>query len=136
MCRLDAQAGPRFREQRQAQFPFDVGAAVVTGAGELPAGFVIHLVLQSADRPVTRDTVRQALVSAWQRADDWGLKRLATPLVGAGAGQLPPEEAAALLRDTWRARKLSPEQTLDLVLEREEDRGAIEAVVRRETGPR
>jgi O-acetyl-ADP-ribose deacetylase (regulator of RNase III) len=134
--RLDAQAGPRFREQRRAQFPFDVGAAVVTGAGELPAGFVIHLVLQSAERPVTRDTVRQALVSAWQRADDWGLKRLASPLVGAGAGQLPPEEAAALLRDTWRARMISPGQTLDLVIEREEDRGAIEAVVRRETGPR
>lgn len=131
--RLDTQAGPRFREQRQAQFPFDVGAAVVTGAGELPAGFVIHLVLQSSERPVSRDSVRQALVSAWQRAGDWGLKRLATPLVGAGAGQLPVEEAAVLLRETWRDRKAAPGETLDLVIEREEDRGLVEAVVLRES---
>jgi O-acetyl-ADP-ribose deacetylase (regulator of RNase III) len=134
--RLDAQAGPRFREQRQAQFPFDVGAAVVTGAGSLPAEFVIHLVLQSAGRPVSRESVRQALVSAWQRAGDWGLKRLAAPLVGAGAAQLPVEEAAALLRDTWRERKPGAGETLDLVIEREEDRGLVESVVLREETPR
>jgi len=134
--RLDAQAGPRFREQRRAQFPFDVGAAVVTGAGDLPAGFVIHLVLQSAERPVSRDVVRQALVSAWQRASDWDLKRIATPLVGTGAGQLPIEEAAALLCETWHDRKAAPDQALDLVLDREEDRGVIEAVLRQAGGPR
>jgi O-acetyl-ADP-ribose deacetylase (regulator of RNase III) len=132
--RLDAQAGPRFREQRQAQFPFDVGAAVVTGAGELPAGLVIHLVLQSAERPLSRESVRQALVSAWQRAGDWGLKRLAAPLVGAGAGQLQMEEAAALVCATWKGRKVESDQTLDLVLEREDDRVVIEAIVRRESG--
>ena len=60
---------------------------MVTGGGDLAAGFVLHVVIADERGPAGRDRiVRRALVSAWQRAADWGLRRLAAPLVGAGAG--------------------------------------------------
>ena len=130
---LDSQGGPRFLDQRRLQEPLEAGAAVVTGAGDLAAQFVIHLVVQSRVQPVSRTTVRRALVSAWQRAEAWQLLRVATPLVGAGPGGLPIEEAAGLLAETWRATTDAgnAERSLDIVLEHESERAIVEAIVRR-----
>lgn len=122
--RLDAQAGPRFTELRRVQNPLIVGAAVITGGGDLTAPLVLHTVIQSREENVSADTVRRALTSAWQRAAQWQLMSIATPLVGAGAGQLPIEEAARLLLDTWNdpLRRAEFPAALTLVVERERDR--------------
>ena len=74
---------------------------MVTGSGDLTAPFVLHVVIQDSDSGVGREVVRRALVSAWQQATDWELGTIATPLVGAGAGQLSLEEAATLLAETF-----------------------------------
>jgi len=125
--RLDEQAGPRFAELRKVQNPLVVGAAVVTGGGDLTAPLVVHAVIQSRDENVSADTVRRALVSAWQRAAQFQLMSIATPLVGAGAGQLPVEEAARLLRDTWNdpSRRAEFPAALTIVVERDRDRDEI-----------
>ena len=47
MSRLDGQAGEQFAAQRRVQMPLDIGAAVVTGAGDLAAKFVVHAVIQT-----------------------------------------------------------------------------------------
>ena len=101
--RLDRQAGERFAALRRVTTPLDAGAAVVTGGGDLAAPFVLHVVIRDSTRRTDRDVVRRALVSAWQRAADWGLASIATPLVGAGAGQLSLEDAATLLAEIGRA---------------------------------
>ena len=126
-ARLDEQAGPKFVEMRKVTNPLAVGAAVVTGAGELTAGLVVHVVIQSRDQNVSSDTVRRALTSAWQRAAQFQLMSVAMPLVGAGAGQLPPEEAARLIRETWNdpARRAEFPAALTIVVERERDREEI-----------
>ncbi|HUL70905.1 MAG TPA: macro domain-containing protein [Gemmatimonadales bacterium] len=132
ISRLDHQAGSEFARQRQVLSPLDVGAAVVTGAGALPAQFVVHLVIQSQERSVGRETVRRALTSAWQRAADWKLDRVATPLIGAGAGGLTIEEAAELLAETFRQRLGAPwPSDLSIVVERPEDQQVVEAVLGR-----
>lgn len=129
--KLDERAGERFSSLRRVQAPLDVGAAVVTGAGDLAAEFVLHVVIQSGERAVERDTVRRALVSAWQRAGDWQLGRVATPLVGASAGALTIEEAAALLAETFRDRPAAPlyPAELQIVVERADEVPVVEAVV-------
>ncbi len=126
-ARLDAQAGPRFTTLRRVQNPLVVGAAVVTGGGDLTAPLVVHAVIQSREENVSPDTVRRALTSAWQRAAQWQLMSIATPLVGAGAGQLLPEDAARILRDTWDdpARRAEFPAALTVVVERERDRDEI-----------
>lgn len=130
--RLDRLGGPRFAEQHRLSSPLGAGAAVVTGGGDLPAPFVIHVVIRDAASPVARTTVRRALVSAWQRAGAWGLGRIATPLVGADGGQLSREESATLLVETFP--RLGPGDNpteLCIVVERPEDRDVVEAIVRR-----
>jgi len=130
ISRLDQLAGEQFAAQRQIQQPLVVGAAVVTGAGDLTAKFVVHAVIQSAQIPADADTVRRALVSAWQRAADWELETVATPLVGTGAGQLSIEEAALLLEQTSRLSRF-PSRLL-IVVSDETERTTVQAIVTRQ----
>jgi O-acetyl-ADP-ribose deacetylase (regulator of RNase III) len=131
--RLDQRAGPRFAEQRRLSAALKAGAAVVTGSGDLPAPFVLHVVIREADSGIRREVVRRALQSAWERAKDWELGIIATPLVGAGAGQLSVEEAATLMAETFPAGDQSCPFELNIVVEQESDRELVEAIVRRMT---
>jgi O-acetyl-ADP-ribose deacetylase (regulator of RNase III) len=131
ISRLDQQAGPRFAEQRRLSSPLKAGAAVVTGSGDLPAPFVLHVVIRDADSGVAREVVRRGLQSAWQRAADWELGVIAAPLVGAGAGQLSLEEAATLLIETFPPGATGCPFELRIVVERDADRELVEAIVRR-----
>jgi O-acetyl-ADP-ribose deacetylase (regulator of RNase III) len=131
ISRLDEQAGPRFAEQKRLSSPLKAGAAVVTGSGELTAPFVLHVVIRDPDSGVGREVVRQALVSAWQRATDWELGTIATPLVGAGAGQLSVEEAAALLAETFPSGLGGCPSELHIVVDGDADKELVEAIVRR-----
>jgi O-acetyl-ADP-ribose deacetylase (regulator of RNase III) len=133
ISRLDQQAGPRFAEQRRLSSPLKAGAAVVTGSGDLPAPFVVHAVIRDSDVGVGRDVVRRALQSAWQRAADWELGVIATPLVGAGvgAGQLSVEEAATLLVETFPPGPEGCPFELHIVVEQDAERELVEAIVRR-----
>ena len=132
--RLDRQAGERFALLRRVSTPLDAGAAVVTGGGDLAAPFVLHVVIRDSQRRTDRDIVRRALLSAWQRAADWGLGTIAAPLVGVGAGQLSLEEAAGLLAETFPAQSGGDPTELRIVVEREDDRALVEAIVHRRHG--
>ena len=92
---LDRAAGPRFLEQIVVKRELGVGAAVVTGAGDLPAEFVIHLVLGSAADTVTTDSVRRAVEAAMFQCTQWQLDTLASPIPS--AGNLASEAAADTL---------------------------------------
>jgi O-acetyl-ADP-ribose deacetylase (regulator of RNase III) len=131
MSRLDEHAGPRFAEQRRLTTPLKAGAAVVTGGGDLRAPYVLHVIIRDPDTRVGKDVVRRALVSAWQRATDWELSTVAAPLVGAGPGQLSPEEAATLLAETFPAEPTGAPAELHIVVERDADRELVEAIIRR-----
>jgi len=96
---------------------------------------VLHVVIRDRSVEPGRDVIRRALTSAWQRAADWGLGRLAAPLIGAGAGQLSLEESAELLAETFPdlGEGACPSE-LRIVVDREEDRALVEAIVRRRRG--
>lgn len=96
---LDEVAGEPFRQQISTHTELAVGSAVVTDAGDLAADMVIHAVVRSANEPVTESRVRQALVSALQRAEDWEIARITSPPIGTGAGNLPIEESARIMVD-------------------------------------
>jgi len=130
--RLDQLAGPAFAEERRTQSAMEVGSAVVTGAGDLSAQFVIHTVIRGEQVNVTTDSVRRALTSAWQRASGWGLERVASPPIGAGAGQLGLADAAALMAQTFATHSRSgrPPTLLRIVVDRDEERDIVEAAIR------
>lgn len=129
---LDHAGGERLRTLRRVQAPLDVGSAVITGAGDLAAEFVLHIVIQGSERAATRDTVRRALESAWHRAEVWQLTHVAAPLSGLGGGNLTAEEAAVALVETFRDR---PRTTgypaeLSIVIASDQERGAVEPFLR------
>jgi O-acetyl-ADP-ribose deacetylase (regulator of RNase III) len=128
---LDERAGPRFAEQRRLASPLKAGAAVVTGSGDLAAPFVLHVVVKDQESKPGREVVRRALVSAWQRATDWELGTIATPLVGVDSGQVTLEEAVTLLAETFPAASNGFPAELRIVVDRDSDRALIEAIVRR-----
>jgi O-acetyl-ADP-ribose deacetylase (regulator of RNase III) len=126
---LDQVGGDRFAAQRRTATPLEAGAAVVTGGGDLPVGFALHVVVVDERGPAGADPIRRALVSAWQRAGDWQLRRLAAPLVGADGGLLTSAESATLLVETFRDHA---DNRLELVIVvQESDREAVEAIVGR-----
>ena len=129
ISRLDQRAGPRFAEQRRLSSPLKAGAAVVTGSGELTAPFVLHVIVRDPDATVGRDLIRRGLVSAWERARDWELGVIATPLVG--TDHLSPEESASLLAETFPATPDGCPFELRIVVEQESERQLVEAIVRR-----
>jgi len=131
-ARLDALGGAPFASQRRTATPLEAGAAVVTGGGDLTAGYVLHVVIADERGPAARDKVRRALVSAWQRADDWGLARVAAPLLGMAEGRLTLEESAALLLETFPHGDRAGLE-LVIVTDTARERDVVEDIVRRTT---
>ena len=128
--RLDQMAGQGFAEVRRVAAPLEIGSAVVTTAGELTAPFVLHLVISSDEINAGRDTVERALASAWHRATEWELATVAMPLIGTGAGQLPVEDAAALLEGSLRTRAQTDFPTsVRVVVDREADKEMLDELL-------
>jgi O-acetyl-ADP-ribose deacetylase (regulator of RNase III) len=131
--RLEQVGGPDFWNQLTVQQELAVGSAVVTGAGDLAADFVVHAVITSARNPVTSGAVRHALISVMQRAEDWQLRKLAVPPMGVGPGNLEMEECAQVMVETLgqaMATEGYPEE-VDVVVDCDEDRLIFESYLRR-----
>ncbi|MGQ0649283.1 MAG: macro domain-containing protein [Gemmatimonadaceae bacterium] len=94
MRRLEEAAGDALTRQMHVHEPLDIGAAVVTVAGAIEAGLMIHAVVMTEDEPVSKLGVQRATTSALQRANDWKIDRLAFAPFGLGAGNLEVEDAA------------------------------------------
>lgn len=97
MRRLEQAAGAAFLDQLRLTEELPVGAAVVTGSGELPVELIIHGVVSSDLEPVSRATVRLAMMSALQRAVAFQIRDLAVAPFGLGAGNLDIEESADVM---------------------------------------
>ena len=103
MRKLERAAGATFADKVRPREPLPVGAAVVTNAGELSVELMIHGVVSSDDEPVTRDTVRLALMSAMQRAVAFQIREVAIAPFGLGAGNLDIEESAEVMLEVLTA---------------------------------
>ncbi len=90
-------AGDRVLGQLQSQGEFPIGGALITPGGGSAASYLIHIVIQSADEPVTPYSVQRALLNGLRRAAQLGITTLALPPIGTGAGNLEAEASAAAL---------------------------------------
>jgi O-acetyl-ADP-ribose deacetylase len=100
--RLEQAAGPMLTTRTPLHAPLPVGAAVVTGAGELGVELLIHAVIMSREEHASRDSVRRALASALQRAVDFQVGELAVAPFGIGAGNLEVEDSADVMLGVMR----------------------------------
>jgi O-acetyl-ADP-ribose deacetylase len=89
-----------FRELRRHGL-LDVGAAVATSAGDLPARCIIHAAALHAHWRASERSVELAARNAFALATELGLRDLSIPLLGAGTGGLSAETSLRLIERVW-----------------------------------
>jgi O-acetyl-ADP-ribose deacetylase (regulator of RNase III) len=85
--------------------PIEVGDAVATSAGRLPARWVIHGAVMGQDLQTNADLVRRTTQSCLRVADELGAESLALPAFGTGVGGFPLEECARIMVDAARSHE-------------------------------
>jgi O-acetyl-ADP-ribose deacetylase (regulator of RNase III) len=100
---IAARGGPGIQAECDAHGPVEVGGAAVTGAGSLPARFVIHAAGMPPGGVATEASVRSALERSLELADARGCRSVAVPAIGAGIGGLAPRRCAEILLRVARA---------------------------------
>jgi O-acetyl-ADP-ribose deacetylase len=128
MRRLEMAAGDAPAEYCRRLGELPVGSAVITPAGELEAQFMIHVVVRSADEPVSEAGVRRALQNGLRRIAEWGIQRVAMAPLGTGAGNLDAEDAAAIMVPAL-ADQISaggPPSEVEIFVDSEYERDAFE----------
>lgn len=94
---IKRRGGVEIEEGAVRQGPVPVGEAVATGAGRLPARYVIHAVTMGQDLATSERDIRAATRSALRLADRLGLRSVALPALGTGVGGFPLTRAAAAM---------------------------------------
>jgi O-acetyl-ADP-ribose deacetylase (regulator of RNase III) len=94
---IGAAAGEELEERLTRLGTLPIGGAVLTPAGSLRAGYLIHVVVMSEEEPQTSHSVQRALRNGLRRAADWGLTSIALPPLGLSVGMIEPEDSARAL---------------------------------------
>jgi O-acetyl-ADP-ribose deacetylase len=105
--------GEEIEREAMAQGPIELGSAIATTAGRLPARWVIHGAAMGQDLRTSADLVRRTTRSCLELADELGCRSLALPAFGTGVGRLPVAECARVMVE--EARSFEP-GSLELVI--------------------
>jgi O-acetyl-ADP-ribose deacetylase (regulator of RNase III) len=94
--------GPTIQEECDRIGGAHVGGAVVTGAGDLKADYVIHAVGPRMGEGDEDEKLASAVVNSLKRADEHGIRSLAFPAVSTGVFGFPVDRAAKIMLETTR----------------------------------
>src|SRR3954466_3255135 len=89
--------GPELQRESSAKAPIGLGEAVETGAGDMPARWVIHAATMELGGPTSAEIIERATRSTLDKAEELGARSLALVAFGTGVGGFPLEEAAQLM---------------------------------------
>ena len=99
---LKRAGGTEIEREAVAKGPIPVGTAVATGAGRLPARWVIHGAVMGQDLRTDADLVRRTTDACLRLADELGACSLGLPAFGTGVGRFPLDECAAIMVEVAR----------------------------------
>ena len=94
--------GGEIEREAVSKGPIPVGEAVVTGAGQLKARYVIHAAAMGQDLRTDAEKIRVATVNSLKRADELGLRSIAFPALGTGVGGFSYRQAAEVMIEAIR----------------------------------
>jgi len=106
--------GPAIQRECDVHGPVEVGEAAITGAGELPARYVIHAASMHLGGRTTADSLRSSMDHAFRLAREHGVQTIAVPAVGTGIAGFPMDECARVmagcvtraLADGWQPEEI------------------------------
>ena len=89
--------GPSIQQECDRHGAVEVGQAAITGAGNLPARFVIHQASMRLGGRTTADALRRSTRAVLALAEKHGLKTLAFPATGTGIAGFPLRDCARIM---------------------------------------
>ena len=92
--------GPSIQDECDARGPVRVGEAAITGAGKLPARFVIHAASMSLGGRTTRKSLRSSMNDTFRLAHVHAVMTIAVPAVGTGIAGFPIDECARVMAES------------------------------------
>ena len=98
--------GEEIEREAVALGPIEVGDAVATGAGRLPAKHVIHGAVMGPDLRTNRELIARTTRRCLEVADELETQSLALPAFGTGVGGFPLAECAHVM--VREARDFTP----------------------------
>ena len=94
--------GDEIEDEAVALGPIKVGDAVATGAGRLPARYVIHGAVMGQDLQTNGKLIGRTTLRCLEVADELGLESVALPAFGTGVGGFSLDECARIMVDAAR----------------------------------
>ncbi len=88
--------GQEIQAESDSVAPIELGEAVATGAGRLPAKWVIHAATMRLGGPTSAEAIRDATASTLRVAEELGARSLALVAFGTGVGGFSLNEAARI----------------------------------------
>lgn len=105
---IRSKGGPAVQEECDRLGPIAIGEAAITGAGRLPAKFVIHAASMRLGGSTTEANLRAATRNSLKRANEKGLKSIAFPAIGTGIAGFPIDRCARVMLDEVREHLRGP----------------------------
>jgi O-acetyl-ADP-ribose deacetylase (regulator of RNase III) len=97
---MKRKGGVVIEEEALRQGPIEIGDAVLTVAGNLPAMHVIHAATMGKDLKTDPEKIAAATRSALALAEKRKLESIAFPALGSGVGGVPPAQSAEAIVST------------------------------------
>lgn len=121
--------GDEIEREAVALGPIEVGGAVATRAGRLPAKHVIHGAVMGQDLRTDDELVRLTTQRCLELAEELRCRSLALPAFGTGVGGFPLEDCARIMVSTARAYEPTSLERVVFAVFADDARRAFEAAL-------
>jgi O-acetyl-ADP-ribose deacetylase (regulator of RNase III) len=121
--------GDEIEREAVAKGPIPVGDAVATGAGRLPARWVVHGAVMGQDLRTDAGLVERTTRRCLEVADGLEAKSLALPAFGTGVGGFPLDECARIMVGVARAYESRSLERIVFAVFGDDARQAFEAAL-------
>ena len=89
--------GPTIQEECNRKGPIKIGEAAITGAGNLPAKYVIHAASMALGGRTTAASLAGSVRACLKIAEDYRLRSIAFPAIGTGIARFSLTECAKIM---------------------------------------
>jgi O-acetyl-ADP-ribose deacetylase len=113
---MKRKGGVVIEEEALRQGPIEIGEAVLTVAGNLPATHVIHAATMGKDLKTDPEKIAAATRSTLALAEKHKMESIAFPALGSGVGGVPPAQSADAILSTVVQHVARGNSTLQKVL--------------------
>lgn len=100
---ISTRGGPTIQKELEGLAPLQTGEAVVTAAGNLKAGYIVHAVGPRFQEEDIEGKLRTTILSSLKCADEKGIKQIALPAMGAGFYGIPLDVCARVMLGTTKS---------------------------------